>query len=157
MSAEKLGKALVQRNLTLSTAESCTGGLLGHLITNVPGASRYYLGGVISYSNEIKTSILGVSESTIERFGAVSRECAVEMASGVRQIFGADIGVATTGIAGPGGGTPEKPVGLVYIAIASTHDTETHKFLFKGTRVEIKTQIASKAIALLLEFLQSRF
>ncbi len=157
MSAEELGKALIQRNLTLSTAESCTGGLLGHLITNVPGASRYYLGGVISYSNEIKISVLGVSESTIERFGAVSRECAVEMASGIRRVFGADIGVATTGIAGPGGGTPEKPVGLVYIAIASAHDTETHKFVFKGSREEIKAQIAHKAIALLLEFLHSRF
>jgi nicotinamide-nucleotide amidase len=115
---ETVGRLLRERGLTLAVAESCTGGLIGHRVTDVPGSSAYFLLGVASYSNEAKEEVLGVSAETLRRFGAVSTEAAEEMAQGVRRVAGADIGVSTTGIAGPGGGTPEKPVGTVCIAVA---------------------------------------
>ncbi|MEI7834178.1 MAG: nicotinamide-nucleotide amidohydrolase family protein, partial [bacterium] len=116
---EALGITLRARGLTLAVAESCTGGLLGGRITAVPGSSDYFLGGVISYSNEVKVKLLGVSAATLDAYGAVSAETAIEMATGATRVTGADIGISITGIAGPGGGSAEKPVGTVYIGIAA--------------------------------------
>ena len=115
---ETVGKLLRERGLTLAVAESCTGGLIGHRITDVAGSSAYFLLDVATYSNEAKEKVLGVSRETLERFGAVSTETAEEMAAGVRRLAGADLAVSTTGIAGPGGGTPEKPVGTVCVGLA---------------------------------------
>ncbi len=114
-----VGRLLSERGKTLATAESCTGGLLGNRVTNVPGSSTYYMGGVVAYSNKLKEKLLGVSRTTLSMFGAVSEETAREMAIGARRVTGADIAVATTGIAGPDGGTPDKPVGTVVVALAA--------------------------------------
>lgn len=114
-----VGRLLQERGKTLSTAESCTGGLLGNRVTNVPGSSTYYMGGVVAYSNKLKEKLLGVSRTTLSMFGAVSEETAREMAIGARRVTGADIAIATTGIAGPDGGTPDKPVGTVVVALAA--------------------------------------
>jgi len=138
-----------ENGLTISVAESCTGGLLGSKITDVPGSSRYFLGGVVAYSNEAKINILGVSRQTIERFGAVSEECAREMVIGVAHLFHSDFAVSTTGIAGPSGGSEEKPVGLVYIGIFHRGRVEVHRKIFSGSRTEIKEKIAEEAIKLL--------
>src|SRR5512136_3481226 len=109
-----IGQMLVERKLKLATAESCTGGLVGHRLTNVPGSSEYFEGGIVAYSYEAKERLLGVHHDTLYEHGAVSAETAIEMAHGVRRALGTDIGIAVTGIAGPGGGLPDKPVGLVY-------------------------------------------
>jgi PncC family amidohydrolase len=146
MSEKALGELLKNENLKLATAESCTGGLLGSKITDVPGASSYYMGGIIAYSNEIKTDILGVKRETIERYGAVSKECALEMVSGVSKLFGSQVSIATTGIAGPSGGTKDKPVGLVFIAIKVKNKINVEKFIFNGNRIEIKEKVAEQAI-----------
>lgn len=116
---EVVVKGLTEKGLTVATAESCTGGLLGKRLTDIAGSSACYVGGAITYSNEMKMKLLGVKKETLEAFGAVSAETALEMARGVRALTGADVGVSTTGIAGPGGGTPEKPVGTVYIGISA--------------------------------------
>ncbi len=113
-----LAERLRRRGWHLAVAESCTGGLLGHWITEVPGSSAYFLGGVIAYANALKCDVLGVPQATLERYGAVSASTAAAMARGVRRLTGAEVGVAITGIAGPGGGTPQKPVGTVYLAVA---------------------------------------
>ena len=116
--AEELGSMLSANGQTIAVAESCTGGLLGHTITNVPGSSLYYLGGIVAYSDTIKMEFLEVSISTIKKYGAVSEKTALIMASSVMELFDADIGIVITGIMGPGGGSPEKPVGTVFIAIS---------------------------------------
>ena len=139
----------LQKHKTIAIAESCTGGLLGHLITQTPGCSDYFLGGVISYDNRIKRSLLGVSQSTLKRFGAVSPQAAREMAQGVCKRFRADIGIGITGIAGPDGGSQEKPIGLVYIALASGKKTTVKKFRFRGGRSRVKQQAAEKALRFL--------
>jgi len=113
-----LGHALMERGWTLSTAESCTGGLIGHALTETPGSSAWYVGGAITYSNEAKIAILGVHAATIDEYGAVSAQCAREMAEGVRRLYGSQLALSVTGIAGPGGGSLEKPVGLVYIGFS---------------------------------------
>ena len=113
--------------LKLAVAESCTGGLVGERLTNIPGSSDVFLGGVIAYHNDVKRKLLGVRAEDMERFGAVSEEVALQMAAGVRERLGADVGVSVTGIAGPGGGTPEKPVGLVWIAIHGS-DAKARRF-----------------------------
>lgn len=115
--------ALKSAKKTLAVAESCTGGLISKRITDVAGASEIYLGGVVAYANEVKTALLGVDPETLKKFGAVSEQTAAEMARGVRLRLGSDIGISTTGIAGPGGGTPEKPVGLVYIGVSTKEKT----------------------------------
>lgn len=141
-----VGFLLTEKKQTLAVAESCTGGLLGKTITDISGSSAYFKGGVISYSNEIKIDLLNVPPVAIEAHGAVSSETARFMAEGVKEGCGADIGVATTGIAGPTGGTPEKPVGLVYIALASSKETRIKEFRFKSNRAA--TRIRSTYAAL---------
>lgn len=146
---EVVGKLLRERRLTLAAAESCTGGLVQDKITDVAGSSDYFLGGMVAYSNESKMRHLGVRAESLQRYGAVSEAAAKEMAEGVRRAFGADIGISTTGIAGPGGATPEKPVGLIYLGLATAQKTVAKKFLLTGDRVMIKERGAQAALELL--------
>ncbi len=143
----KLADILVEKGWRIATAESCTGGLLGSRITDVPGASRYYLGGVIAYDNRVKEKILGVRRETLEKYGAVSEKCAGEMAEGVARLMGANVAIATTGIAGPSGGTEEKPIGTVFIAYYILGKTHVERKRFHGSRVEIKEKIVERAIS----------
>ena len=140
---ETVGDMLVKCGYTISTAESCTGGLLGHRFTNVPGSSTYYLGGVVSYSDDMKMKTLGVQENTLQEFGAVSKQTATEMAQGVRDLFGSDLAIAVTGIAGPGGGTAEKPVGLVYITLVHNDTVWAKEFKFFTDR-KLNKQLSSQ-------------
>ena len=142
----QIAAALRARRQTLATAESCTGGLLGGLLTSLPGSSAWYLGGIVAYSNLIKTGLLGVPDAVLAAHGAVSLETARAMAEGARARLGADVAVAITGIAGPDGGTPEKPVGLVYMAVAAPHGTATFKHHFSGTRADIRAAAADAAL-----------
>jgi nicotinamide-nucleotide amidase len=150
----KVGLLLSQRGLTLALAESCTGGLIAHHVTNVPGSSAYFLGGVVSYANSIKEEILGVPPATLEERGAVSEETASAMARGARELFRSDIAVSVTGIAGPTGGTESKPVGLVYIALdaAGFHTCEEH--IWPGaSRIDTKRRSAQASLQLLVRYL----
>lgn len=149
-----IGCLLTRKGLTLSTAESCTGGLLGHVLTGVSGSSGYFMGGVIAYSNRIKEQVLGVKQDTLEKFGAVSAETADEMAVGIRVKFNTDIGLSTTGIAGPTGGTPEKPVGLVWIGISTEKETQTFDCHFDGDREQIQASSVLTLLTKLIEVLQ---
>jgi nicotinamide-nucleotide amidase len=151
-----IGRVLLERRLTLALAESCTGGLIGDRVTNVPGSSAYFLGGVVSYSYDAKERLLGVSHDTLYDFGAVSEPTAREMARGARRALGADIGVAVTGIAGPGGAMPGKPVGLTWIALSARDAEQAWQFTWQGSRTENKAQSAEAALALLSEYLHSR-
>ena len=144
--ARSVGDHLLPRAGTLVTAESCTGGLIGHRLTEVPGASDYFLGGVVSYSNDAKCDLLRVPAEVLARHGAVSPETARDMARGVREVFHAAIGLAVTGIAGPSGGSPEKPVGTVYIGLATDQGEEVWHYQFHGNRAEIKTLTAETAL-----------
>ncbi|MBQ9757861.1 MAG: CinA family protein [Clostridia bacterium] len=137
---------LLERNLKVSTAESCTGGLISQKITAVPGASGCFDLGVVTYSNEQKHKILGVKRETLEHFGAVSRETALEMCKGVKKISGADFGISVTGIAGPGGGTPQKPVGTVWIGLCSGCEHKAEMFVFDGDRDAVRESTANKAL-----------
>jgi len=148
-----VGELLRRRGLRLAIAESCTGGLIGHRITNVPGSSTYYVGSVTAYAYEAKVRLLGVRWGTLEKYGAVSQETALEMARGVRRALAADIGLAVTGIAGPGGGTPEKPVGLVWIGLNAAGYDEAWSYTWNGDRLQIKEQSAEQALNLLLNYL----
>jgi PncC family amidohydrolase len=148
-----IGLMLQERGWTLATGESCTAGLVSHRITNVPGSSEYFLGGVVVYSDDAKERLLGVERSTLTEFGAVSQETALEMAQGVRKVLAADVGVAVTGIAGPSGGTPEKPVGLTWIAISSPGADRARCYVWEGDREANKAQSAQAALTLLLEVL----
>ena len=129
----------------LALAESCTGGMLGERLTSIPGSSDVFLGGVIAYHNDVKRNLLGVRAVDIEQYGAVSEEVAVQMASGVRQKLGADVGISVTGIAGPGGGTAEKPVGLVWVAVHAS-EVKARRFLVVGDRAEIRQRAAQAAL-----------
>jgi PncC family amidohydrolase len=151
----EVGEALRKRGLTLATAESCTGGLVGHRITNISGSSDYYKGGITAYANDVKTEILHVAREIVEEKGAVSAECAKAMANGVRALLDSDIGISTTGIAGPTGGTPEKPVGLVYIAVATKDYVYHEKHIFHGDREGNKREAADAALELLIRYLSS--
>ena len=131
-----IGKELIKADKTLSVAESCSGGYISHLITSIPGSSGYYKGGVCAYSNEIKKNLLNVKEDTLNRVGAVSKEVAIEMVKGVKAAMNTDYAISTTGIAGPDGGTEEKPVGTVWIAVAGTNKTIAKKFVFVGNNRE---------------------
>lgn len=148
-----VGRLLAERGLTLGTAESCSGGLIGHRITDVPGSSAYYMVGIISYSNEAKQKLLGVKDETLRNFGAVSAETAAEMAEGVRSRYGITIGLASTGIAGPGGGTPDKPVGLVYLALATPDGVNVGKNLFRWDRSQNKLATSQAGLAMLWQYL----
>jgi nicotinamide-nucleotide amidase len=149
-----VGELLRQRGLRLAIAESCTGGLLGHRVTNVPGSSTYYQGSVTAYAYEAKVRLLGVRWETLEYHGAVSQETVLEMAKGVRELLAADVGLSISGIAGPGGGTREKPVGLVWIGISTEGSQQAWQFNLQGDRLAIKEQSAEQALMLLVDFLQ---
>lgn len=150
---EVVAELLLMENKTIATAESCTGGLLGHRITNVPGSSQYYIQGVQAYSNSAKGILLGVPDELLADHGAVSSEVAASMAAGIREKAEADFGLAITGIAGPGGGTPEKPVGLVYTTLAFNKGLKTEKNVFLGDRETIKFRASQKALDMLRLFL----
>lgn len=151
---EQIGELLVKHGLSLAVAESCTGGLLAHCITNVSGSSRYFLGGVVSYSNEAKEMFLGVPKNLLEKHGAVSEPVVRAMAEGARRHFEADLALAITGIAGPTGGTPEKPVGLTYIALSAENQTLSEKHIWISDRLASKAQSVEAALRLLLHYLQ---
>jgi nicotinamide-nucleotide amidase len=144
--AEVLGSVLIDRSMTLATAESCTGGLVGKLLTDVPGSSDYFLGGIICYSNSLKTSLLDVSRELLEQNGAVSEPVALQMAEAVRVKLGSDIGLSVTGIAGPGGGTEEKPVGTVYVGLASSKESKVRRLMLPGERDIVRLRTARIAL-----------
>jgi PncC family amidohydrolase len=156
MLEKEVGELLKKLGLTLAVAESCTGGLLAHRITNIPGSSDYFMGGVVAYSNQVKNALLKVSEETLSTHGAVSRETAIQMAKGVRELLGTDIGIGITGIAGPGGATPTKPVGLVYVALSAPDHEECHQFLWQGHRIQNKRLSTEAALKMLLDYLKSK-
>ncbi len=152
--ATAVGEHLQARGLTLAVAESCTGGLLGHWITEVPGSSHYFVGGIIAYSNEVKQRLLGVPETVLEQHGAVSRPCAQAMARGVRERCQAHLGISVTGIAGPSGGTVEKPVGLTYIHLAAPEGDWWEAHRWTGNRTQNKRASVAAALQLLYRYLQ---
>ena len=149
-----LGQLLRARGLKLATAESCTGGLIADKITDVPGSSDYFLGGFVSYAYEAKVASLGVSWDTLKAHGAVSRETVLEMARGARRALGADLAISVSGIAGPGGGLPEKPVGATWIGLVTPDGERAEVFYWKGNRRENKEQSAQAAMRMVIEFLQ---
>jgi PncC family amidohydrolase len=150
-----IGQKLRERGLTIASAESCTGGLVGHRFTNVAGSSDYFWGGVISYDNTIKHGVLGVPASILDTVGAVSPECALAMAHGTRRLMKTSLGISTTGIAGPGGGTPTKPVGLVYIALVDGQGFERcERYVWPGDRIQNKEQSAQAALQMVLDYLE---
>jgi PncC family amidohydrolase len=148
------GELLIARGFKLAVAESCTGGLIAHRITNVPGSSTYFMGGITAYTYEAKARLLGVEWETLQTFGAVSRETVLEMARGVRQVLAADVGLSVSGIAGPGGGTPEKPVGLVWIGLSMPWVEDAWEFIWKGDRLKNKELSAEKALEILIDYLR---
>ncbi len=143
---EVVGYLLYMRKKTIAVAESCTGGLISHRLTNVPGSSNYFLGSVVAYNNRIKRDRLGVKKTTLEKYGAVSERVALEMAKGIKKIARSDFGLGITGIAGPTGATEEKPIGLVYIALAHKNKIEVKEFKFRGARGVIKAKAANTAL-----------
>ena len=150
---QEVGDLLHQKGLTLGVVESATGGLMSHRITNVPGSSDYYKGSVTAYSSETKIKVVGVKEDTINTYGEVSHQVAKEMAEGGRKALAVDICLADTGIAGPGGATPGKPVGLFYIGLSHASGTYSQKHNFTGTREENKKSAAEAALRWLKEYL----
>jgi len=155
----EIGPLLLNGNYKLVVAESCTGGLVSHRITNVAGSSEYYIGGVCAYAYEAKRSLLGVKPKTLKKYGAVSRETVLEMSIGARKLFSKEIpfenliGISISGIAGPGGGLPGKPVGLVWMSLSSDKGTWAWKKVFKGNRIQIKEQSSDHVLLLLLQYL----
>lgn len=141
-----IGKIVNRRCALLATAESCTGGLIARRITETPGSSAYFKGGIVAYSNEIKQQLLGVKYETLEQYGAVSEQTAKEMALGCLNVMDADYAIATTGIAGPTGGSDEKPLGLVYIAVASREEVVCEKYIFRTTREQHQERTANQAL-----------
>lgn len=144
---------LRKSKMKISTAESCTGGLIAKLITDVPGSSRIFWGGIVSYSNEMKKKWLGVKSETLEKFGAVSEQTVEEMLTGIQTETGSDIAVAVSGIAGPGGGTPEKPLGTVFIGVLFQSNIVVNRFIFPGTRKKVRKQTAEKILQMIAEIL----
>ena len=151
---QKIGNIFNKKNWTLAVAESCTGGLLSDLITDLPGSSKFFLGGVIAYSNQVKSDLLNVSSEMLRTNGAVSSEVALSMSLGIRNLLNSSVGVAITGIAGPDGDSEEKPVGLVYIAVTTPYVEVEERFDFSGTRREIKIQAAKMALELIIQALK---
>lgn len=148
-----VGRLLLAAQKTVGVAESCTGGLLGHRLTNVPGSSAYFMGGILAYAYGVKERVLGVSHESLMRYGAVSPQVAQEMAQRVRALLGVDIGLSVTGIAGPSGGTPDKPVGLTYVHLSAADIEWGEQHLWQGTRLENKVQSAEAALDLLCRYL----
>ncbi len=138
--------------MTLAVAESCTGGLVSHRLTNVPGSSEYFLGGVVAYGNEVKADILGVRQDTLSVYGAVSEQTVTEMAFGVRNLLSTDIGAAVSGIAGPAGATPDKPVGLVWIGLSAPGVELAWRYLWQGDRLAVKEQSAEAVLQHIVEY-----
>jgi PncC family amidohydrolase len=153
---QRVGEALRARAWTVALAESCTGGLVGHRLTEVPGSSDYFLGGVVAYAYDAKERLLSVHHQTLYDHGAVSRETAIEMAHGARVAFGADIGLSVTGIAGPGGGMPDKPVGLTWIAVSTRNGDRAEPYMASGDRSANKISAAEAALQLLLRVVAER-
>ena len=149
--AERMQRTLVDRRLTLSSAESCTGGLLGHVVTEIAGSSDYYLGGIISYSDDLKREQLGVEGKTLESHGAVSAQTCVAMAEGARHRYRSSLAVAVTGIAGPGGGSNSKPVGLTYVALADAEGHDVRRHQWHGDRHSNKVESVGACLELVLE------
>jgi len=152
----RVGAALRQRGLRLAAAESCTGGLVGHRVTNIPGSSTYYMGSITAYAYEAKVRMLGVKWETLEAYGAVSSQVVSEMALGVRRALAADIGVSISGIAGPGGGTAEKPVGLVCFGLSTNDGLWTANQHFPGNRISVKEQAADFILQYILTYLEGK-
>lgn len=152
----QVGELLRQRGLRLAVAESCTGGLLAHRLTNIPGSSTYFVGGIISYAYEAKVRLLGVRWETLEAFGAVSRETVLEMARGVRRMLSADISISVSGIAGPGGGMPEKPVGLAWFGLCTRDFEDARSTISHGDRLSNKEQFADTALQILIDYLGNK-
>jgi PncC family amidohydrolase len=150
----QIGEILRARGLKLATAESCTGGLISHRITDVPGSSEYFLGGIVAYAYEAKVALLGVAWDTLNIKGAVSHETVLEMARGARQALGAHIAVSVSGIAGPGGGTAEKPVGTTWVGLVAEEGEWTRHFVWDGDRAQNKIQSAAAALQMVLDYLQ---
>ncbi|HEX9971039.1 MAG TPA: CinA family protein [bacterium] len=147
---------LRSEKLTLATAESCTGGLIAKLITDIPGSSEVFVGGIVSYSNDMKEKWLGVSHETLEKFGAVSEKTVSEMLDGILKQTGSDLGIAVSGIAGPGGGTLEKPVGTVYIGIAFHGQKIIEQCFFQGSREDVRIASAKKAANMIVKMIRSK-
>ena len=152
--AEELGKLLLEKGLTLSTAESCTGGGIASVITSISGSSEYFKGGIVAYANEVKTALLGVSETTLEKHGAVSEETVQEMVKGAMKSMKTSCAIATSGIAGPGGGTPTPPVGTIWIAVACYDKIVTKKLQGDNGREKNTKNSIEKALSLLIEHLK---
>lgn len=156
----KIGPLLKELDYKLVVAESCTGGLISHRITNIPGSSEYYIGGVCAYAYEAKRSLLGVNPNTLNKFGAVSKQTVLEMAIGARRLFSEEvdfeklIGISISGIAGPGGGMPNKPVGLVWVGLSTIDGDWARKKTFDGNRIQNKESSSDFALSILLEYLE---
>jgi PncC family amidohydrolase len=148
-----IARSLIKKKLSLSICESCTGGMLGTFITSEPGSSKYFCGGVIAYSDEVKQRVVGVRQATLSKYGAVSAEVVREMAQGVLKRFKADISISITGIAGPTGGTKKKPVGLVYLCVATRQHVAVENCMFKGSRNQIRREACKKVLRLLKRLL----
>ncbi len=149
-----IGSMVRERHLKLAAAESCTGGLIGSRITDVPGSSEYFLGSIVAYAYEVKAALLDVSWDTLNAYGAVSRETVLEMARGARNRLGGDIAISASGIAGPGGGSPDKPVGTTWIGLVSDEGEWANEFHFSGNREQNKSSAAEAALQMLLDYLQ---
>lgn len=150
-----VGELLRARGWRLAVAESCTGGLVGHRLTNIAGSSTYYMGSITAYAYEAKVRLLGVQWDTLEQHGAVSQPVVIEMARGVRRALAADVGLSISGIAGPGGGTEDKPIGLTWIGISIPKHERTWKFVFQGDRIQNKEEAAERALQMLVDYLRS--
>jgi PncC family amidohydrolase len=149
-----VGQLLHNKGFSLATAESCTGGLIADRITNVPGSSEYFRGGVVAYAYEAKVALLKVSWDTLRAYGAVSRETVIEMARGARMALGADVAVSVSGVAGPGGGMPNKPVGTTWIGLSTTEGDWTRKFIWDGDRSQNKVFSAEAALQFIVDYLE---
>jgi PncC family amidohydrolase len=151
---KEIGALLQRRGWTLSVAESCTGGLVSHRLTNVPGSSGYFEGSVVSYSNRAKAAHLGIPPAYLQKHGAVSSRVARKMAEGVRKAFRTDFGLSTTGVAGPTGGTKKTPVGIVFMAFSDGKRSRVKREIFRGTRLQIKEQASQRCLEFLYEHLK---
>ena len=151
----KISTLLTEKKLTIATAESCTGGFIAHNLTNISGSSNYFDRGLVSYSNNAKNELLNISKKLLKEYGAVSEQVAKVMAESVKKLSNVDIGISTTGVAGPTGGTKEKPVGLVYIGFSTKKDTIVKKFMFKEDRLGNKTATCNAVLKLLYGYLET--